>query len=141
MAVRNVEENYIKIEPPTTTDTGTLTFTGTTAGPINYSLNSLGNLYTLTIGPCMGIVSQGTLVAPNPVSEIFDDTIIVHVKLQVSDGTITQQTTGICMMTNQNITIYSSIGGGTFTTTDATHTQGWQNSFVISFSVPLINDL
>ena len=55
MAVRNVEENYIKIEPETTTDTGTLTFTGTTAGPINYSLNSVGNLYTLVIAPCTGV--------------------------------------------------------------------------------------
>ena len=129
MAVANITNQYLQIGETITT-TGSLTFTGNGTNVVNYTLNKTGDSYTLSITPCMGIVSsQGTITSPNPFNTT--QTITSQILVISTNGT---QTTGIFQMTPTTIIIYSSINGTPFTT-DAVHQQGWQNSIIINFSL------
>ena len=136
MASRNLIEKYLKMVIQGTTQTGTLIFTGNSSGPINYSLNKVGNTYTLTIGgPCMGIVNQNQpLTAPNIPGLVITNAIIQQIPVISSDGAIVSEVIGIIMISDTGITIYPSIEGNPFVE-DSVNPQGWNNGFVINFSI------
>jgi hypothetical protein len=133
MSARFLTEGYATITAPGTTKTGTMVFSGPFSAPTSYVLNQTGDTYTLYVGPVMGIAATaGNLTSPNTLG--ITTTIIQPIPLISSDGTTASPATGIFMITDTTITVYSSITGNSFNQ-DTTNQQGWQNGVVINFSI------
>jgi len=134
MAIANLDNNFVNFTTQGTTTTGTLMAMGAFNGPINYSLNQQGNSFSLLIkGPVKGFMNNGVITTMNPIPQLTK-TIIQQIPLSVSDGLIVNPTIGIFMIAPSGITIYSSINGEPFVQ-DTTNQQGWNNGFIINFSI------
>lgn len=135
MSVRNLVEGYATLgEPETSTSTGVLSFSGAISGQVRYTLNQIGNSFTLTLNdPFNGIVSNSLpITAPNitGITQQINQQII----LNASDGSTAAPRIGLISITQSTITIYSDIESSPFIV-DSANLQGWNNGFSINFSV------